>query len=71
MTNRSGFWKLTVLNTRISTEETFYVQASSFTKSRIIEILKEIHPEYTQIVLTSAKIPKNANLAWGLEHESR
>jgi hypothetical protein len=59
------------MNVQTSVEETFYVQGSSFTKPRIIEILKEIHPEYEQIVLTQAKIPKGANIAWDSQYESR
>jgi len=59
------FWKVTVFNKETNLEESFLVQAP-YNRTRIIEILAEVHSEYENIRIKKTKKPEGIK-AWGTE----
>ena len=47
-------WKLAVFDTSDNTEKNFLMKAPDYEKERLLEILKEIHPEYDNVKLDKA-----------------
>ena len=62
------FWNVEIFNKEKNREETFLVQAP-YEKDRIIEILKEVHPEYDNIRIKKTKKPAGMR-AWPTEEST-
>ena len=54
------FWRVTVFNSFIKSDEEFGVACdNSYDQNRVREILLSAHPEYEQVSIEESKEPKN------------